>query len=98
VSLASPIKLGRLPLSYPHVWLSFRNAAKAAQIPQFGTHSLPHTFRSWLDAAGTQIATQRRLMRHSDIRTKMNIYGDVVTTEMSDAHSKVVQMALAKAN
>jgi hypothetical protein len=26
-------------------------------------------------------------MRHSDIRTTMNVYGDVVTDEMSQAHS-----------
>jgi hypothetical protein len=57
---------------------------------------LSHTYRSWLDAAGTAIAVQQKLMRHSDIRTTMNIYGDVVTDEMSQAHSKVVRMALAK--
>ena len=31
---------------------------------------------------------------HSDIRTTMNIYGDVVTDEMGPAHSKVVGLAL----
>jgi len=35
-------------------------------------------------------------MRHSDIRTTVNAYGDVVTNEMSEAHSKVVRMALTK--
>jgi len=30
--------------------------------------------------------------------TTMNIYGDVATNEMADAHSKIVQMALAKMN
>jgi isocitrate/isopropylmalate dehydrogenase len=33
------------------------------------------------------------LMRHSDIRTTMNFYGDVVTDEMGQAHSKVVGLA-----
>jgi hypothetical protein len=33
-------------------------------------------------------------MRHSDVRTTMNIYGDVVTDEMERAHSKVVSLAL----
>jgi integrase len=46
-----------------------------------------HSYRSWLDAAGTPIAVQQKLMRHSDIRTTMNVYGDVVTDEMSQAHS-----------
>jgi integrase len=45
------------------------------------------------DAVGTPIAVQPKLMRHSDIRTTMNIYGDVVTDEMGQAHSKVVGLA-----
>ena len=35
-------------------------------------------------------------MRHSDIRTTLNIYGDVVTNEMAQAHSKVVELALCR--
>ena len=35
-------------------------------------------------------------MRHSDIRTTMNIYGDVVTDEMERAHSNVVALALIR--
>ncbi|HEY4052743.1 MAG TPA: site-specific integrase [Terriglobales bacterium] len=93
---ASPTQLGRLPVSYPHVWLSFQDGARSAGIGKLGTHTMRHTYRSWLDAAGTAIAVQQKLMRHSDIRTTMNIYGDVVTDEMSQAHSKVVRMALAK--
>jgi integrase len=93
---ASPAKLGRLPVSYPHVWLSFQDAATKAGIGKLATHTMRHSYRSWLDAAGTPIAVQQKLMRHSDIRTTMNIYGDVVTDEMSQAHSKVVRMALAK--
>jgi len=50
--------------------------------------------RSWLDAVGTPVAVQQKLMRHADIRTTMNIYGAVVTDEMAQAHSKVVGLAL----
>ena len=42
------------------------------------------------------MAAQQKLMRHADIRTTMNVYGDVVTDEMSQAHAKVVQMVLPK--
>jgi len=94
---ASPVKLGRQPLSYPHVWVRFQAASGAAGIRQFGTHSLRHTYRSWLDAVGTGIAVQKKLMRHADIRTTMNIYGDIVTDEMRQAQSKVVRMALPRA-
>jgi integrase len=48
-----------------------------------------HTCRSWLDAVGTSVAVQQKLMRHADIRTTMNTYGDVVKDEMQQAHSKV---------
>jgi integrase len=47
-----------------------------------------------LDAVGTPIAVQQELVRHGDIRTTMNVYRDVVTDEMEQAHSKVVGLAL----
>ena len=56
-----------------------------------------HSYRSWLDAVGTPIAVQQKLMRHADIRTTMNIYGDVVTNQESEAHSKIVGLALPRA-
>lgn len=93
---ASPLKLGRLPYSYTGYWRELNRAGSDAGIGHIGTHSLRHTFRSWLDAVGTPIAVQQRLMRHADIRTTMNVYGDVVTDEMGLAHSKVVGLALSK--
>lgn len=65
-----------------------------AEIVGLGTHSLRHTFRSWLDAVGTGIAVQQKLMRHADIRTTMNTYGDVVTDEMAQASGKVARLAM----
>jgi len=53
-----------------------------------------HTYRSWLDAVGTPIAVQQKLMRHADIRTTRNIYGDVVTDETQQAHSKVLSLVI----
>ena len=93
---ASPLKLGRLPWSYPWVWRVFTKAARDAGIGSLGTHTMRHSYRSWLDAVGTPMAVQQKLMRHASITTTMNIYGDVVTDEMAQAHSKVVQLALAK--
>ena len=92
---ASPVQLGRLPWSYPYVFRVFQRAANSAGIGGVPTHTLRHSYRSWLDAVGTPIAVQQKLMRHSDIRTTMNLYGDVVTNEMAEAHSKVVGLALA---
>jgi integrase len=92
---ASPVQLGRLPWSYPYILRVFHRAANDAGVGKLPTHTLRHSYRSWLDAVGTPIAVQQKLMRHSDIRTTMNLYGDVVTDEMSQAHSKVVGLALA---
>ena len=72
----------------------YHKAAVKAGLGNLGTHSLRHTYRSRLDAVGTPIAVQQKLMRHSDIRTTMNVYGDVVTDEMKQASSRVAMLAL----
>ncbi len=86
---ASPTRLGRQPWSYDQVWRSFLRAAAAGSIGRLGTHSMRHAYRSWLDAAGTAVAVQQKLMPHGDICTAMKVY--VVTNEMQEAHSKVVR-------
>jgi len=91
---ASPAQLGRLPWSYDQVWRMYQKAGAKAGIGRLGTHALRHTYRSWLDAVGTPLAVQQKLMRHADIRTTMNIYGDIVTDEMAVASGKVTQLAL----
>ena len=90
---ASPYSIGGLPYSYTCTRLELARAAKAAGIGHVSTHSMRHTYRSWLDAVGTPIAVQQKMMRHTDIRTTMNIYGDVVTDEMSTASLKVAELA-----
>jgi integrase len=91
---ASPVQIGRLPWSYDQVWRMYHKAGVKAGIGGLGTHSLRHTYRSWLDAVGTPIAVQQKLMRHADIRTTMNVYGDIVTDEMTVASGKVTRLAL----
>lgn len=95
---ASPSRCGRQPWSYDAVLRALQKAASVAGISNLGTHSLRHSFRSWLDAVGTPISVQRELMRHSDIRTTMNVYGSVVTDEMSVAHTKVAKMVFGHTN
>ena len=72
----------------------YQKAAKVAGIGGMGTHSLRHTYRTWLDSVGTPLDVQQRLMRHADIRTTMNVYGDAATADMAEAHGKVVGLAL----
>jgi integrase len=89
---ASPFKLGRLPYSYTGTRQQLNRASESAGIGHLGSHAFRHTYRSWLDAVGTSVAVQQKLMRHTDIRTTMN-YGDVVTDEMSTAGLKVAELA-----
>ncbi|HXU18835.1 MAG TPA: tyrosine-type recombinase/integrase, partial [Terriglobales bacterium] len=95
---ASPVQLGRLPWSYTGVKEELQRAADAAGIGHLRSHSFRHTYRSWLDSVGTPVGVQQQLMRHADVRTTMNIYGDAGTDEMRQAHTKVVGLALGKVN
>jgi integrase len=91
---ASTVKIGRLPISYAGVWQALRKAAIKAGIGHISSHSFRHTHRSWLDAVGTPIGVQQTLMRHSDIRTTMNVYGTAATAAMAVASGKVTRLAL----
>ena len=78
---ASPLKIGRLPYSYTGFWRELDRAAKECGIGHIGTHTFRHTYRMWIDSVGTPIGVQQKLMRHSDIRTTMNIYGDAMSED-----------------
>jgi integrase len=91
---ASPLKIGRLPYSYTGVWRELNRASRAAELGHMGTHTFRHSYRMWIDAIGTPVGVQQKLMRHSDIRTTMNIYGDATTEDMREAHNKIVGLAL----
>ena len=70
-------------------------AAAAAHIGHVSSHSFRHTYRSGLNAVGASADVQRKMMRHSDIRTTFG-YGEVVTDEMTTAGKKVVQIAFCR--
>lgn len=95
---ASPVQLGRLPYGYTHVWRTLSTAAERAGIGHISSHVFRHTHRSWLDSVGTPVGVQQKLMRHADIRTTMNIYGDAMTADMRQAHQKIVHLAMPQAN
>ena len=67
-------------------------AVKAKLGPGIGWHTFRHTYRSWLDATGVPVGVQQKLMRHAQISTTMNIYGDALLESKREANSKVVGM------
>ncbi len=91
---ASPVQIGRLPYSYTGVKQELQRAADVAGIGHLRSHTFRHTYRTWLDSVGTPVGVQQRLMRHADIRTTMNTYGDAVTADMRTASGKVALLAL----
>lgn len=89
---ASPTQLGRLPISYPWFWRCFNHASIRAGVGPLGTHTLRHSYRFWLDSVGAPIAVQQKLMRHTDIGTTMNVYGDVVDDRMKETHRRLAAL------
>lgn len=61
-----------------------------------GWHTFRHTYRSHLDETGAPIGVQQKLMRHSNVSTTMNVYGNATLKAKQQANSKVVQMVMNK--
>jgi integrase len=79
-------------------FLSTRNAEKPpGKYDGVGWHTFRHTYRSWLDDTGAPIGVQQKLMRHAQVSTTMNVYGNALMTAKREANSKVVKMALRSA-
>jgi integrase len=74
-----------------------RDAGRKLGFGDIGWHTFRHTYRAWLDATGAPLGVQQRLMRHADIRTTMNVYGDALMDSKREANSKVVRMVLGPA-
>ena len=59
-----------------------------------GWHTFRHTYRSLLDEAGAPIGVQQKLMRHSNVATTMNVYGNASLKAKQKANSQVVRMLI----
>jgi integrase len=64
-------------------------AALKLGISGFGWHSIRHSYKSWMAAAKINPAHMRDLMRHSDITTTMDVYGNTLTPELRKSNSLV---------
>lgn len=83
-----PYEPGTIQQSY------IRPAGKKLGLGTLGWHSLRHTYRSLLDVGGAPIGVQQRLMRHAEVSTTMNRYGNAQMDSKREANSKVVRMVL----
>jgi integrase len=60
-----------------------------------GWHCFRHTYRSLLDATGAPIGVQQKLMRHAQVSTTMDVYGNALMESKREANSKVVRLLLS---
>jgi len=65
-----------------------------AGLGPIGWHSFRHSYSTLLRSLQVDLKVQQELLRHSDIRTTMNIYTQAVPDAMREANSKVVEMVL----
>jgi len=70
--------------------------ASAGPFSRVGWHTFRHTYRSWLDSTGAPLGVQQKLMRHAQISTTMNVYGNALMDSKRDANSKVAKLALGR--
>ena len=68
--------------------------AAAGKYGSVGWHTFRHTYRSWLDDTGAPVGVQQKLMRHAQVSTTMNVYGNALMGAKREANSRVVRRAL----
>ena len=56
-----------------------------------GWHTFRYTYRSWLDDTGAPIGIQQKLMRHAQVSTTMNVYGNALMESKREANTAVVR-------
>jgi integrase len=72
-----------------------RAAGRKAKLGKdIGWHSFRHAYRSFLDVDGAPVGVQQKLMRHAQVSTTMNTYGNAQMQSKREANTKVVQMVL----
>lgn len=93
---ASPHQGGEKPYAMKMLQLRIiRPAGIASGLGDgIGWHTFRHSYRSWLRAAGASPEEQRDLMRHTDITTTLNVYGDIFDEPLRVANDAVVKEVL----
>lgn len=86
-----PTPNGKRPLLHEERWKA------AGKYGSVGWHTFRHTYRSWLDDTGAPVGVQQKLMRHAQVSTTMNVYGNALMDAKREANSKVVKKALRSA-
>jgi integrase len=68
-----------------------RVAGNGIGIVGLGWHSFRHTYRSLLDAVSVPIGVQQKLMRHAQVSTTMDTYGDAFMDSKREANTAAIK-------
>jgi integrase len=79
------------PIQQDYIRAAGRNAKQGKDIDW---DTFRHTYRSFLDDAGAPVGVQQKLMRHAQVATTMNTYGNAQIRSKRTASAKVVEMVL----
>lgn len=95
---ASPNKGGRKPLDANSLQVRVLVPAGTAIGLDFnlGWHTLRHGYKSLLDRISSDASLKRDLMRHADVHTTMQVYGEVEMDRLRAANATAVTLALTE--
>ncbi len=93
---ASPFSAGEKPFHAYRIqqYVIAPAAVSCGLGEKIGWHTFRHSYRSWLSKQGAPVGVQKDLLRHADIRTTMNIYGDSFMDDLRKANKGVVEVIL----
>jgi integrase len=95
---ASPYRGGRKPMDANNLQANVLVAAGRAIELDFnlGWHTLRHSYKSLLDRISGDATLKRDLMRHADVHTTMQVYGEVEMDRLREANGLAVTLALTE--
>ncbi len=96
---ASPYTKGKRPF-WPAQLLKkhIKPLALAAGLPSIGWHSFRHTVSAWGKEAGLKLEDVKTLLRHEDIATTSNVYGDLGMDAKRRIQQRLVSFVNEQAN
>jgi integrase len=95
---ASPYSGGRKPMDPNNLQVHFLLKAGVAIGLDFnlGWHTFRHSYKSLLDRVSMDPSLKRDLMRHADVHTTMQVYGEVEMDRLREANDGAVALAITE--
>ena len=95
---ASPYTKGKRPY-WPDTLLKkhIQPIAQEAGLPKIGWHSFRHSLSAWAKQSGLSLEAAKTLLRHQDITTTAQIYGEWELGEIRAAQHRVVEYVKKRA-